>query len=774
MLIAAHSVRRVCSSLVVLCACAAPLSWSAPSAAQVGEGAGQPRDIGQPVDVCLTNSPAIIRTQNGQYSFAPDGVNFSDPRPASTVVRLRYAEFDPLGGAGEPPMGEMFQAPRGDEPDAQRVYIVQFIVPPLQPLLDEVRAAGALPLAYLADQCFITRMTPATRDVVSQLPHVRWIGEYHPAYRLEEELLAALAAQPNLPALRCSIQLFERGVIPQQRVAQAIVQIGGAVTLTTQAFRMEAVLTGAQILQVARLNDVLFIDRKGEPSEDMDNARQIGGAVPILSNVPFTGQGVRAEVMDGGVRTTHDALEPVLLHGPNGTSLGHGTNTTGCVFGSGAANPTGTGMLPAREQIIFAAYGQLDDRYQHTAELVDPAGPYRAVFQSNSWGDPQITSYSTISAEMDTLLFDHDILICQSQSNTGSQTSRPQAWAKNIVSVGGIRHQNTLSRADDTWTAASFGPAADGRIKPDLAHFYDNVMCTSSSNDTSYTMTFSGTSAATPITAGHFGLLFQMWHEGVFPGFGGASTVFESRPHMTTAKALMINTAFKYNWLAGGPNGNLTRVKQGWGMADVGRLYNEAESLLIINETSPVTPLGTNAHEVQVPAGQAEFRATMTYRDPGGTTSSTIHRINDLSLRVTAPNGNVYWGNNGLSAGNTSTPGGASNTVDTVENVFVSAPEAGTWTVEVLGNLIVQDGHVATPQLDAAYALVVTGLPGGEVIGDVDGDGDVDVDDLVAVILAWGPCPAPPAACPADVYPQPGGDGQVDSDDLTLVILNWS
>ena len=57
--------------------------------------------------------------------------------------------------------------------------------------------------------------------------------------------------------------------------------------------------------------------------------------------------------------------------------------------------------------------------------------------------------------------------------------------------------------------------------------------------------------------------------------------------------------------------------------------------------------------------------------------------------------------------------------------------------------------------------------------GDITGDGQVNIDDLLAVIAAWGPCPGPPAACNADVAPTPGGDGQVNIDDLLLVISNW-
>jgi hypothetical protein len=52
---------------------------------------------------------------------------------------------------------------------------------------------------------------------------------------------------------------------------------------------------------------------------------------------------------------------------------------------------------------------------------------------------------------------------------------------------------------------------------------------------------------------------------------------------------------------------------------------------------------------------------------------------------------------------------------------------------------------------------------------DVNGDGQVDVDDLIAVIGAWGVCPPPPAACPADV----NQSGAVDVDDLIAVILAW-
>jgi choice-of-anchor B domain-containing protein len=55
------------------------------------------------------------------------------------------------------------------------------------------------------------------------------------------------------------------------------------------------------------------------------------------------------------------------------------------------------------------------------------------------------------------------------------------------------------------------------------------------------------------------------------------------------------------------------------------------------------------------------------------------------------------------------------------------------------------------------------------VEGDVDGNGLVDVADLVEVITSWGPC-LDCGECPADL----DGDCTVGVNDLVTVVLNWS
>ncbi len=61
---------------------------------------------------------------------------------------------------------------------------------------------------------------------------------------------------------------------------------------------------------------------------------------------------------------------------------------------------------------------------------------------------------------------------------------------------------------------------------------------------------------------------------------------------------------------------------------------------------------------------------------------------------------------------------------------------------------------------------------------DVDASGGVDVNDLLAVITSWGPCPTATAACPADVYPPAWwiagpGDQVVNASDLIFVLSHW-
>jgi serine protease AprX len=512
------------------------------------------------------------------------------------------------------------------------------------------------------------------------------------------------------PQQRYVIQVFEEGLHQKQAVAARIEALGGTIDALYPEFKLfQASMTPEQVTAVAGYDEVVWIDRWSAPEPDLNIVRIMSGANFLETMAGFTGNGVRAEAFDSGCDTTHPDFQHnngVKLHGGNSASS-HGTQVTGVVFGDGTGNSNWRGLLPDAK-IIFASYSFVGNRLAHTAELVDPTKSYKCVFQTNSWGSSTTTSYNSSSTEMDRIVFDNDLLIFQSQSNTGNQTSRPQAWAKNVVAVGGINHGNTANKNNDFWGGASVGPAADGRIKPDLAHFYDSV--TTPAQGGGYAG-FGGTSCATPVTAGYSGLFFEMWHNNVWNNGASATNVFWSRPHFSLAKAALINTADQ--WTFSGAGANLHRYRQGWGSVDVKYMYELRDRTFWVDQTDPLGNLQTASYTVDVAAGEPQLRVTMVYPDPEGTSSSSLHRYNDLNLKLTPPTGsNIYWGNRGLKNNMLSVANGAANDVDTVENVFIGDPAPGQWTIEVIAEDVNTDGAPGVPGVNAVFSLWVTGATG--------------------------------------------------------------
>jgi serine protease AprX len=687
----------------------------------------------EPQTITFANSPTMMITWQEQgalgrtshFAISRTGERIDQVATTQNKVRLRYATFDPLTELPLVPQ-ELRAGPENE------LFLVQFVGTPLDEMRAEIRAMGGTVERFLTDNTHVIRMGRETREWVEMLPYVRWVGAYHPAYRLDEPILAEIVMGGiDATELRFSIEVMRRGIEQQQVIADLVRAMGGHVDVVTpDQFRMEVTVTLPQLIEIAQRNEINFIDPwQGPGGTDMDLMRQVGGAVPLLSNAGFLGQGVRGEIFDTGIINAHvqwDGQVPLI----NGTTAthDHGVACYGINFATGVGNAQATGMMPQREQGIFSFYNTTSQFAGSTTRLslntaaTDPSGPYRSVFQTSSVGSNRTMVYTTVSAEVDDYLWKVDYLSCQSQSNAfGTRDSRPQAWAKNIVAVGGITHNETLNYNSHVWASgASIGPANDFRVKPDLAHSFGQIFTTYSTSQTGYDQ-FGGTSGATPITCGHFGLLHQMWHEEVWEEFGGGGTsVFHSRPRTTTAKAIMINTAHRYPVT----QGNMTRSRVGWGAAHLGNAYNLREKTFIVNEDELLMNAQSVSYTINVEPGEPEFKATMVYIDPMGNPSAGQQRINDLTLKVTSPSNVVYWGNHGMVplaisganqhvGANFSVPGGSPNTYDTVENVFVQNPEAGAWVVEIIADQVVQDAVLSTPETDASFALVVTGGTAG-------------------------------------------------------------
>lgn len=99
--------------------------------------------------------------------------------------------------------------------------------------------------------------------------------------------------------------------------------------------------------------------------------------------------------------------------------------------------------------------------------------------------------------------------------------------------------------------------------------------------------------------------------------------------------------------------------------------------------------------------------------------------------------------------------------------MFVSLATRGSLIIDIDGNRLDAKFLNSLGVIDDRFRIV----KGGISAGDIDGNGAVDVIDLIVLLAAWGLCdpslPLPP--CPADF----NGDGAVDVEDLLNLIANW-
>jgi hypothetical protein len=655
-----------------------------------------------------------VRDASGHHaSFSRDrGQTWQRLPDVQTDLNLRYARFDPLV-QGEPTIPNGLGAPASN-----RLFIVQFATEAIDEFRHDLAVLGAERRAALPHQAYLVRMDRATATQVAAKPYVRWVGDFHVAYKLDAAILGTVLAGADSSERMYNVVMVDPLRDRQQTLARIEAVGGTAQPDSGMGILQVATLTTAQVVALAADDSVEWIDPLTEATPDIDQARIQGGANDVEAMGGFNGKGITGMIMEG-IEQTHTEfaaiapyrVAPVSIPVGNATaaaSTGHGTNTAGEIYARGAS-ALYKGLIPFA-QMFYCNYNYVintNNRKSVTAAGVAGINGRRQMIETASWGYAQNTVYDSRSQEMDDIIFDLDVLITQSQSNTGNNNSRPQAWAKNIVACGAVQHLDTANPADDVQSGTSTGPAADGRIKPDMCAYYDSIRTTNTGNG--YTTGFGGTSGATPIVNGHAGLLAQMFAEGNFghPPAPSFDKLFDHKAHFTTIKALLANTAYQY------PHAQIGgRYRQGWGFPDVKNAYNLREKMIVVDEAHVLLQGQSRDYLVFVPSGTPELKVTMVHNDPPGTSAANIHRINSLDLEVRSPSGTQYWGNNGLVSNLYNTAGGVANDRDTVENVFVQNPTRGVWAVGVKAQAVRQDSHKETGAVDADFALVVSGIGG--------------------------------------------------------------
>ena len=703
--------------------CASALSLFSALSALSAQAPATPRAAAGPIEFAVGNARIVMQSSEaGSHSqVSRDGGRSFQSLPAyDPDLYLRCGTFDPL--REPPPMPGVLAAPANGH-----LFVVQTATSILPEYRQALIDAGLEIVGYFPKSAYVVRGDRNVAKALSARAWVRWVGDLPVGYRLEEQLVplvaAADAAAPKAAEYNVVLaRKADRGAVMAQ-----IRELRGEISNPNDgSVYLQARLTPVQLAAVAALDTVIWIDATTPIGLDMDHARIQGGANYIESVGGFTGAGVRAEITEGLQQTHPDwTLPPLSRFDMTNTAdagMWHGHCTSMIVGGNGSGNPLARGMMPDC-QIIESSYQVwgTTSRYTLIQGSVNPLLPWQAMQQTASWGNTQTVLYTSVSQELDNALFDFDLVATQSQSNLGDQRSRPQAWAKNVISVGGVVHHDNADPTDDNWNGASIGPESDGALKPDICAYYDLVLTgdlvgSAGYTATNYNTSFNGTSSATPIVNGHVGLMQQMFTDGLFgnplPQPATAANRFANRSHMTTMKALLTNTAASYPFT--GTTANLTRTHQGWGFPDLKRVWDNRQQLVVNDEYDVLAQGQSRTYLVWIRPGTPEFRATMVYADPECLPSALIHRINSVDLNVTQfSTGTTWWGNNGLNAGNVSVPGTVPDDLSTIEQVWLGNPASDIYRVTVSAPVIVQDGHVATPQLDVSYALVMHPVGGG-------------------------------------------------------------
>lgn len=415
----------------------------------------------------------------------------------------------------------------------------------------------------------------------------------------------------------------------------------------------------------------------------------------------------------------------------------HGVTVSGCIAGAGTLEPRATGVAPGAHLYWtswvpdpWTAMERFHDEYGVT--IVNNSWNTKPGWwlDTHSWhGDLWAFGYYHERAgAADALVRDTDLLVLFSGGDKrqvsllGPHTHGDQyggedghshedlhppnprypsiagaAVAKNVLTVGGA------TKDDEINTFSSFGPTADGRVKPDLVAVGLDVLTTAAADG--YVAT-SGTSISSPIVAGVAALLTD--YSGRRHGRDPSSSIL---------KALLIHSTRDLG--EPGPD-----FQSGFGMADAELAARVLDAAVFDDavfrpaprrpgrRVGPATPTGKSTGSVRtanppvdgisslviqevldqgerasfvlpVTNGDDELRATLVWHDPPGPVL-----VNDLDLRVVAPDGHVVL----PFVLDPDRPSAAAfrgiNHRDNVEQIRVHGPMAGQWRILVEGTAV--------------------------------------------------------------------------------------
>ena len=607
------------------------------------------------------------------------------------------------------------------------------------PSLEEratLAAQGVELQVYVPQQAWIASISAAEVATVAALPGMRWVGEWGASDKLSPRLQAGDFPEWTVhESGRIQVVvLLHTDVSLAEGEALAIAHDGIVAGDIDTPRALTVWIMPDNLPGLAAEEGVLWIEEGPPPlTPTNDDARRALG-VDVLHTVPYNldGSGVKLFVFDGGRVADHPGLTGRFTYVDTSSVSDHATHVAGTAAGSGAGSPGGRdlkGVAPGAT-IFSAGYRQQSGTVLFWDNAGDIESDYAAArishgvdLATNSLGSNTAANgyncdlegdYGVSSSLLDGIVRGDNAAVgspyitlwangnertggsfMQGRCGSNYNTTAPPSCAKNPIHVAA-----TNSDGDSMTSFSSWGPCDDGRLKPIVSGpgcesgrvSGESYINSTLPSDTYGAFGWCGTSMATPAVAGVASLAIQAYRQTT--GNPGA------RPSNALMKTWLIHTARDLG--NDGPD-----YIYGYGQVDAVSLIDLVQSPPNYT-TDSISHGGTDTYSYQVPSATGELKVTLAWDDAAAAPFAGNAVVNNLNLKLVSPGGSTHYPFS-LDPGNPHLPATASgpNPRDNQEQVIVSDPAAGTWTIRVRGASVPQD-----PQ---SYALAYShkvGLPG--------------------------------------------------------------
>jgi len=586
-----------------------------------------------------------------------------------------------------------------------------------------LRRAGISIGTYLPANAYIVRMNAGFRPkaALGGLGFVRWSGAFEKSWKLDPQIGLLKPNSPERQALaakgdlKLTVVLFDGADF--NRAMTQIGNVPGTIILDAESSdaggAFEITIPAGSYPQLADLADVQWVEEAGEIVLRNDTNKWIVQTNVVNSTTVWDhglhGEGQVGGLIDGPMRQTHCSFSDpggnpigplhrkIVAYFGSAGSDGHGTHTAGTFVGDpvpagGAATYRGIAYMA---KVAFSSSSQLSSvGTMATFTQNHNAG---ARLHSNSWGTDFTTAYNTQVRDVDKFSFDNEEdLVLFAITNQNSVVYTPEN-AKNCV---GVALTSDTPNQGSQCFSVGFAPTADGRRKPEVTAPGCSTWSSNSSTTCGFTNSgFSGTSMACPLVAGCGLIVRQYFKEGFYPS-GAANAPDGFTPSGALIKAMLVNSATDMTGISGYPS-----VREGWGRVLLEKaLYfaGDSRKLLMLEDKRNAVGLTTGQSEnynFSVTSNSEPLEVTLVWTEKEAAVSANPAYINNLNLVVTGPGG-TYLGN--VFSGGQSATGGSADLVNNTEQVLISAPAVGDYTVTVNAAVV----NTVGPQ---GYALVATG-----------------------------------------------------------------